>query len=377
MNLHFYSVFFILLLFYGCAHVVAPSGGKKDIDPPKIVSTSSFKKNEKHNVQFVFDEFILLNDWNKYFYISPPTSKPILKNISKKTLSTTIQDTLSESINYYICLNRCLKDLNEGNILDSLYYFISQPTNLNNDTLIGLITDSYNNKAIENAWVMLFRAEKHDSLIFKSIPDYISKSDKKGRFIFPNITSEDYKIVAITDLDFFYDETDLIAFHPFTVSTKTDSFVSLFAFDPIVEIDSLSILDTTFKNNTIIDDSLNYIAIMTDTLLKKDSLLKKPTLKNIEFGNLSIITTNKNPYVFILLNDKEIIKKYVFSGPPYILNNIPPGEYNLLAIHDFDYSGSWTTGSWEVKRLPELVVRYSAKITIRENWDLDLIWQID
>ena len=92
---------------------------------------------------------------------------------------------------------------------------------------------------------------------------------------------------------------------------------------------------------------------------------------------MSIITSNKNPYVFILLNDKEIIKKYVFSGPPYILNNIPPGEYNLLAIHDFDYSGSWTTGSWEVKRLPELVVQYSAKITIREHWDLDLIWQID
>ena len=377
MNLHFYSGLFFLLMIYGCAHIVAPSGGKKDVDPPKIVSTSSSKNNEKHNIQFVFDEFFLLNDWNKYFYISPPTGKPVLKNTSKKTLSVTIQDTLSKSVNYYVCLNKCLKDLNEGNILDSLHYFISQPTCLNNDTLIGLLTDSYNNKEIENAWIMLFRAEKHDSLIFKSVPDYISKSDEKGRFIFPNITSEDYKIVAITDIDFFYDEKDLIAFRPFTVSTKRDSFVSLFAFDPIVEIDSLSILDTTFKDNTITDDSLNYITIKNDTLLKKDSLLKNSTIKSVEFGNLSIITTNKNPYVFILLNDKEIIKKYVFSSPPYILNNIPSGEYNLLAIHDSDFSGSWTTGSWEVKRLPELVFNYPAKITVRENWDLDLIWQID
>ena len=377
MNLHFYSGFFFLLMFYGCAHVVAPSGGEKDSDPPKIVSTSFLKNNETHNLQFVFDEFFLLNDWNKYFYISPPTSKPILKNTSKKTLSITIQDTLSENINYYVCLNKCLKDLNEGNILDSLYYLISQPTCLNNDTLIGLLTDSYNNKEIENAWIMLFREEKHDSLIFKSIPDYISKSDEKGRFIFPNITSENYKIVAITNLDFFYDEKDLIAFHPFTVSTKRDSFVSLFAFDPIVEIDTLSVLDTTFKNNTIIDDSLNYTTIRTDTMLKKDSLLENLTLKNVGFGNLSIITANKNPYVFILLNDKEITKKYVFSSPPYILNNIPPGEYNLLAIHDSDFSGSWTTGSWEVKQLPELVYNYPAKITVRKNWDLELIWQID
>ena len=149
--------FLFLLMFYGCAHVVAPSGGKKDSNPPKIVSISSLKNNETHKVQFVFDEFFLLNDWNKYFYISPPTSNPILKNTSKKTLSITIQDTLSENINYYVCLNKCLKDLNEGNILDSLYYLISQPTCLNNDTLIGLLTDSYNNKGIENAWIMLFR----------------------------------------------------------------------------------------------------------------------------------------------------------------------------------------------------------------------------
>ena len=92
---------------------------------------------------------------------------------------------------------------------------------------------------------------------------------------------------------------------------------------------------------------------------------------------MSIITANKNPYVFILLSDKEITKKYVFSSPPYILNNIPSGEYNLLAIHDSDFSGSWTTGSWEVKQLPELVYNYPTKITVRENWDLELIWQID
>ena len=77
------------------------------------------------------------------------------------------------------------------------------------------------------------------------------------------------------------------------------------------------------------------------------------------------------------LNDEKITKKYVFSSPPYILKNIPPGEYNLRVIHDLDFNGSWTTGSWEEKRLPELVVNYPAKITIRANWDLDLIWKID
>ena len=54
--------FLFLLMFYGCAHVVAPSGGKKDSNPPKIVSISSLKNNETHKVQFVFDEFFLLND---------------------------------------------------------------------------------------------------------------------------------------------------------------------------------------------------------------------------------------------------------------------------------------------------------------------------
>ena len=170
MKLYFYcGLFLFILIFYGCAHVIPPSGGKKDISPPQILEVASSKNNEKYKLNILCDEFIVLNEWNKYFYISPPLNYNPLKKISKKTLSISIQDTLNESVNYYVCLNKCLKDLNEGNVLDSLYYFISQPNCLNNDTLFGLVTDAYNNLRIENAWVMLFKAEKHDSLILEEV----------------------------------------------------------------------------------------------------------------------------------------------------------------------------------------------------------------
>ena len=46
--------------------MVAPIGGEKDTIPPEIISTNVLKDNEKYIIEFVFNEFIILNDWNKY-----------------------------------------------------------------------------------------------------------------------------------------------------------------------------------------------------------------------------------------------------------------------------------------------------------------------
>ena len=370
--------FAIVFLFYSCAHVVAPTGGEKDNEPPKIINDDISKKNKQYNLEFTFNEFVVFNDWNKYFYVSPPLLNHSSKKISKKTLSITIQDTLKEKINYFVCLNKCIKDINEGNVLDTLNYLISQTGGINKDTLQGVLYHSYNKNEIENAWVMLFDIERHDSLIFKSVPNYIAKTNNEGRFLFPNITSDNYKIVAITDLDFFYDEKDIIAFHPYPISTKRDSFISLFAFDPIIKIDSASIIDSILLyNDALNDDSLFIIEKTSDTVLQEELVHDDSLFTKEDYGNLSIITKNDGPCVFILLERDKITKEFSFSEPPYLLNQIPAGEYNLKYIDDTDSDGQWTTGSWEEKRPPEIAVNYPTKITIRSNWDLELIWEID
>jgi hypothetical protein len=340
--------------------MVAPTGGEKDLSSPSLLSINSEVKTKQTNqkiISFKFDEFIVLNHWEENFYISPPIKKRIQKKIKVTTLILTIEDTLTKNTTYQLALNNCIKDLNEGNVLDTLYYIFSTSDEVDTLTLSGRLQDAYTLDAIKNAWVMLFDETKNDTVIFKGTPNYIAKTDKDGYFNFPNLNANNYKIVALTDFDFIYNEEEKMAFNNNTINAKKDSFISLLAFDPILETDSIA-SDTTINNA----DSTT-----ADSLIAEE----------IVYGNLAIITSENNPCIFQLLQNNKVINDWIFIEPPFLLTNIVPGKYQLKFIEDADQSGEWTTGNWENKTHPERVLNYPTEITIRSNWDLELEWIIE
>ena len=152
-------LFLFILLLSSCANMVAPIGGEKDISSPVLLSINSEVKKKHQNqkiISFTFDEFIVLNNWEENFYISPPIKRKIQKKIKGKELFLTIEDTLTEKATYNLVLNSSIKDLNEGNILETLNYTF--PTSEVPDTfsLNGKLQDAYTLESIGNAWVMLF-----------------------------------------------------------------------------------------------------------------------------------------------------------------------------------------------------------------------------
>ncbi len=344
--------------------MVAPTGGDKDKDAPKLLSindTKSMKHVNTRIITFEFDEYIKLNKWEEYFYISPPTKKQIQKKIKGQTLSLTIEDTLSENSTYYIALNSCVKDNHEGNILDSLSYTFPISNDINTLTLSGNLQDAYSLEPIENAWIMLFDTNINDTLIFNSTPNYISKTDQKGMYRFTNLKAENYNIVALTDFDFIYNEEEKIAFSDSTINVEKDSFISLFGFNPIIKIDS-TLTDTT----TLTTDSL-----VSDTLLK-DILI----VEEIPNGKLEIINGQRSACIIQLLQNDKVVKELAFAEKPFLINNIVAGKYNLKYIFDNNQDSIWNTGNWEQKIQPEKVINYPSEITIRSNWDLELEWII-
>ena len=338
--------------------MVAPTGGEKDTTSPSLLKINSTEKAVHQKIiSFEFDEFIVLNNWQENFYISPPIKQRVQKEIKKTTLSLTIEDTLALSTTYHLALNKCVKDLNEGNILDTLYYIFSTSNEIDTLNLSGKLQDAYTLGAIENTWIMLFEENRNDSVLFKDTPNYIAKTDKEGQFNFPNLNAKNYSILALTDFDFIYNEGEKIAFNTTTINAEKDSFISLLAFDPIVKIDSIT-NDTT----TITTDSLT-----TDSLL----------IEEIVYGNLAIITTENSPCIFQLLQNNSLIKEYTFNEQPFLLTEIKPGKYQLKYITDNNTDGEWTTGDWESKTQAEEVINYPSEITIRANWDLELEWLIE
>lgn len=340
--------------------MVVPTGGNKDVKSPelqRINSTENMKHSYKKIISFEFDEFIVLNKWEENFYISPPIKKRIQKKIKGQTLNLIIEDTLTENTTYNLALNSCIKDLNEGNILDTLNYTFSTSDVFDTLTLSGNLKDAYTLDAIENAWIMLFAENRNDTIIFKENPNYIAKTDKKGYFNFPNLNNKNYKVVALTDFDFIYNIEEKIAFLDNTINAERDSSITLFAFDPFIEIDSI-INDTT--------------AITTDSLVS-DTLIKE----EIAYGKLEIICKQNTTCIFQLLKNKKVVKEFVFSEPPFVLDNLVAGKYQLKYIVDSNQDGEWTTGSWINKVQAEQVKNYPSEITIRANWDLELEWIIE
>ena len=221
--------------------------------------------------------------------------------------------------------------------------------------------DCGNLKVIDNAWVMLFNEEIHDSLIFKTKPSYIAKTNKDGFFNFQNLNSDIFKIVALNSFDFFYNEGEKMAFYDTTINASKDSFISLFAFDPIIIFDTTK-TDTIIRlNSTLLDTSIN------DTIKPQDMLL----------GKLEILSSINSSCIIQLLQNDKLVKEAFFTKPPYIIKEIPAAKYDLKLIYDTNNDSSWTTGSWRRRAQAERVINYPSEIVIRSNWDLELEWVIE
>ena len=352
-----YSIFIHLLLISSCANIVAPSGGEKDTNPPQVLKKTILIKQGITEINFTFNEYIQLNNWEDYFYISPPITKRIQKKIKGKILTLTISDTLTTKTTYNISLNNCLKDNNEGNILDTLQFIFSTSEKKDAFILRGKLQDAYTLIEVKNAWVMLFDENRDDGVIFNGQPNYIAKTNENGYFYFPNLKNTNYTIVCLTEFDFIYNENEKIAFLNTLVNPKIDSFISLLAFNPIIVADSIT------KDITIIE--IDSLAI--------DSL----AIEKIKYGSLTVISLENKPCIFQLCQDTKVINEFTFTEKPYVLNNITPGKYQIKYISDSNRDGEWTTGSWKKRTQAEQVNIYPSEITIRSNWDLELEWELN
>ena len=351
-----YSIFIYLLLLSSCANIVAPTGGEKDADSPEMLNKSISEKDGITNIDFTFNEYIQLNKWEEYFYISPPTEKKIQKKIKGKMLTLTIEDTLAKNTTYNIALNNCIKDNNEGNVVDTLNFIFSTSDEIDSLTLSGKLQDSYTLNPVENAWIMLFLKTRVDSVIFKEKPNYIAKTNANGDFHFPNLDSKNYTIVSLTDFDFIYNEEEKIAFLNTEVNAERDSFISLLSFDPIMVIDSIIMDSTIIEVDSIVTDSLVIMAV--------------------QYGNITIISAENKHCIFQLFQNNKVISEFTFTEQPFLLTDIKPGKYQIKYIADSNRDGKWTTGSWEKRTQAEQVINYSSEIIIRSNWDLELEWEL-
>jgi len=201
-NLLFLGILYVIIA--GCAKIVPPSGGKKDIIPPLLLKTTP--KNGSVNFtdkgfELSFDEFIVLNNINKQLIISPPfETKPDI-TVHGKKVKVQFKDTLSMNTTYIFNFGNAIADFNEGNIFKNFSYAFSTGSYIDSMQIAGQVIDAFTLNPEKKESVVLLYDYFNDSVPRKVTPHYVSRTDKSGYFHFKFLKPQSYYIVALNEIN--------------------------------------------------------------------------------------------------------------------------------------------------------------------------------
>lgn len=228
-------VVLVALVIASCANRGTPSGGIKDIIPPKITKsepenyTTNFTGNE---IKIYFDEYVKIKNVSKQLIISPPMDPApdiIPLSSASKYIKITIKDTLAPNTTYAFNFGNSIVDNNEENPYPFYKYVFSTGNYIDSLSVKGIIVDATLRKPDDYISVMLYEADSTftDSIIFKQNPRYVTNTlDSATTFSLENLKAGKYKLIALKDnnQDYkFQPQTDKIAFHEEFINVPVDS----------------------------------------------------------------------------------------------------------------------------------------------------------
>lgn len=232
-----YILFFVaVLIVASCAQVVTPTGGAKDINPPKVLKSSpgnyetSFSGN---SLTLQFDEYVVVKDAGTEIVISPMIGGNPQIKIKGKTVEIKFDTLPNANTTYTINLGKAIVDNNEGNVLDSNLFVFSTGNTIDTFMIKGKVLDAEWGKAEKDLFIMLY-ADTTDSVPLKKRPDYIAKSNENGEFKIKHIKKGLYRIFALGDMNsnYLYDLPDekiafsnnFVSFDTSVVTTELSAF---------------------------------------------------------------------------------------------------------------------------------------------------------
>ncbi len=200
------SIIFLALLaanlfFSGCANVVAPTGGDKDVTSPKLLNSEPKNLHTnfaRRKIIFTFDEFVVMKDAQIQVVVSPPMKRQLEFLLKGKSLEITIADSLHENTTYNINFGKSVVDNTEGNLADLPNYVFSTGNFIDSLSVSGTVSDNYTGENIADVLVMLYKSDV-DSLPITTTPYYFDRTDGNGSFKITNVSAGKYKIFALLE----------------------------------------------------------------------------------------------------------------------------------------------------------------------------------
>ncbi|MGN6568125.1 MAG: Ig-like domain-containing protein [Flavipsychrobacter sp.] len=227
MGFRFSSILLVIIIFFGvgCANIVPPTGGKKDVTPPKLVSVTPADSQLNARISKLvlrFDEYITLTDANKDVQISPILAvQPTVTNVNKHVTVKIADTLLQNNTTYRISFGKAIRDLHEGNPFTGYTYTFSTGAYFDSLELNGNVLNAFTGM-IDTASIIveLYDAKKSDSAVVREKPLYVTPTASDGSFSFKGLPDKVFRIYALKDKNgnLIYDAGDeWIGFNNITV----------------------------------------------------------------------------------------------------------------------------------------------------------------
>ncbi len=280
----FLRFFIIPVLLSACARVGRPTGGNKDVTPPKLLQ--SVPKNGMRNfngqeIILAFDEYVTIRDVMKNLLISPPVNNlPVIvpSGIASKRFKIKFQDSLKSNTTYQINFGESIADYNENNKLKNLKLVFSTGQVIDSLSLRGKVNLIHFDDKPKTILLGLYEAEKFsDSIVFAEKPYYVAVADQNGNFEFDFLKTGNYRIIALADdnRDYKYQQgSESIGYVNQIINIPGDSLVTLNLFQEL----------PAFSIENIEQQSANHVSIKFKG--SADSLkvtVKTPLIRRLSF----------------------------------------------------------------------------------------------
>jgi uncharacterized protein (DUF2141 family) len=224
----------VLTLLAACANPGTPTGGPKDVTPPKVkrsIPAANALNYKEKEITIEFDEMIKLKDVSQKLVISPPVNKqPKVVERGNKVV-VTFEEDLQDNTTYTLDFADAITDNNEGNKLENFRFSFSTGLVVDSMSISGNLFDAKDLSPISDALVFIHN-NLADSAFQTLVPVRLSKTDDKGRFSIQNVAPGNYRLYALEDAnrDYKYDQPgeriawlDSIVVPAFEYREKTDS----------------------------------------------------------------------------------------------------------------------------------------------------------
>jgi hypothetical protein len=269
-------LFFVVIIYASCAQIVAPTGGNKDIIPPKIEKENPNNKCIHFNstkISIRFDEFIQLKNIDEQVIISPPMVVKPLFNVNGKEVEITLRSNLNPNTTYTINFANSIVDNHENNVFSNYNYVFSTGSFIDSFSIKGLIKNAFTNVPEKGMSVCLYSIDGFtDSTIYNHKPLYFTKSNENGYFKLENLPEKSFQLITFKDenKNLLYDKNETISFYDSIINTTDTSQL----------ITSYSFKQNPYLSNKLLDTIAKDVGRFQFVIFKPEKVIVKPKYTN-------------------------------------------------------------------------------------------------